>query len=45
MNMFKNQIINLTIIIILMITKINLTSTVKVKILVRKIDTISFFLN
>lgn len=42
MNMFKNQIINLTIIIILMITKINLTSTVKVKIL-RKIDTISFF--
>lgn len=43
MNMFKNQIINLTIIIILMITKINLTSTVKVKILVRKIDTISFF--
>lgn len=45
MNMFKNQIINLTIIIILTITKINLTSTVKVKILVRKIDTISFFLN
>lgn len=43
MNMFKNQIINLTIIIILTITKINLTSTVKVKILVRKIDTISFF--
>lgn len=43
--MFKNQIINLTIIIILTITKINLTSTVKVKILVRKIDTISFFLN
>lgn len=42
MNMFKNQIINLTIIIILTITKINLTSTVKVKIL-RKIDTISFF--
>lgn len=41
--MFKNQIINLTIIIILTITKINLTSTVKVKILVRKIDTISFF--